>query len=128
MHNKEQLQVGWKQYRNIRFNSLLLSTDIPNNTVKIHDNIYVIKNILKNKDSFFLKVRKYLNKEEFYNVGFSSCDVGIHLCFNLQSEPELFNINEISKKCFRIRLPKSELNYEICNVNQSNKNYVVIEI
>lgn len=122
-------ETGTKHFNDIKTSEFMLSTKSPNNCVIVNDDVCIIGDIILQNDAYWLLLCKYNNKNEFYNVGISSIDVGIYLCSNLQAEYNTVSIHDVTKKCFRALLPQTHVNYDICNyVTADDDQYVVVEM
>lgn len=122
-------ETGTKHFDSIKTLEFKLTTKSPNNCVKVNDDICIISDIIHTNDQYFVKLRKYEKKDELYNVGISSIDVGIYLCSSLQAEFETVSIQDVSKKCFHALLPRSDINYSVCeSVSADNDQYVIVEM
>lgn len=91
------------QYRKIRFNRILLSIDKCDNCCILHDgSICIIFNIIMINDSYCLAVKKFLEINNFYDIGMISSAFQVYTCTALSNELFYVNLDEVNAKCYRM--------------------------
>lgn len=95
----------YPQYRKIRFKGMLLSTDMRDNCCLLRDgSVCIISEITMESNLYFLTVKRFLEIEEFYDVGISSSSLQVYKCSTLSHEIVRVHFNEVRAKCYRIPL------------------------
>lgn len=98
-------------YCKIQFNKLYLSTDIRDNCCILLDgSICIVSNIVADNRSYRLAVKRFLEVDNFYNIGdIVSSAFGVYKCGNISSEIVLVKLNEVKAKCYRMPLWENTL-------------------
>lgn len=113
-HNKDPLPSNINpnicQYRKLIFNRILLSLDTRDNCCILHDgSICLIVNILVDKTTHYLVVKKFQKIDSFYDIGISSSAVQIFKCSEISSEILCIQVNQVRFKCYRMPYWSSSL-------------------
>lgn len=74
--------------------------------------ICIVLNIVMNNNSYRLGVKKFLEVDDFYNIGMLSSALQIYKCSTLSNEIVYIPLDEVHAKCFRMPL---------CNLMQINE-------
>lgn len=91
------------QYRKIQFNEISLSIDERDNCCILHDgSICVVFNIVMNNNSYTLAVKKFLEIDDFYDIGIASSACQVYKCTTLSSELFYIHLDEVNTKCYRM--------------------------
>lgn len=99
-HNKD--GSNRPQYRKIQFNGILLSIDERDNCCILHDgSICIVFNILM-INSYRLAVKKFVEIDNFYDIGIVSSAFRIYKCTTLSNELIYINLDEVNAKCYRM--------------------------
>ena len=92
------------QYHKIEFNNISLGINVRDNCcISVDGTICSIFNISKDSDnSYQLGIKKFLEIDDFYDIGITSSVLGVYKCARLS--PEILNIspNQVRAKCYRI--------------------------
>ena len=122
-HFKENLSENCSQFEVLKYKGFTFRIKEPNNCVYFNNQIYVIVNIIKNGDSYFVKVRRFKRRKNFYEVGLSSIDVGVYLVSSLEVNAQIFSIDVIEKKCILIPYAKIYKRKEQVNSDSSDEEF-----
>lgn len=94
---------NFPQYRKIQFNKILLSIDLRDNCCILHNgSVCIVFDIIVRNSSYLLQVRKFLEVENFYDIGIPSSSVEVYKCGNLCSNLVYVNVEEVKAKCYRM--------------------------
>lgn len=92
-----------RQYRKIKFNGILLSIDVRDNCCILHNgSICIVCNIVLDNNLYRLAVKKFLQVEDFYDIGVLSSALQTYICSTLSSEIFYINLDEVHAKCYRM--------------------------
>jgi len=96
------------QYRKIKFNEITLSIDERDNCCILHDgSICIVFNIIVMNNSYRLAVKKFLEIDNFYDIGMVSSAFRVYKCTTLSSELFYINLDKVNAKCYRMPLCNS---------------------
>lgn len=91
------------RYRKIKFNHLLLSTNLRDNRCILKDgSICIVSDIFKDGNSYRLSIKKFLEVDNFYTIGISSSDLQIYKCAVLADEVSHITLNKVCAKGYRM--------------------------
>lgn len=93
------------QYRKIQFNEITLSIDERDNCCILHDgSICIVFNIVVVNNSYRLAVtlKKFLEIDNFYDIGIVSSACRVYKCTTLSSEFFYIYLDEVNAKCYRM--------------------------
>jgi len=97
--------INCHQYRKIQFNGISLSIETRDNCCILHDgSICIIFYIVMDNNSYHLAVKKFLQVENFYDIGILSSVLQIYKCSTLSNEIFYVHLDEILAKCYRMPL------------------------
>lgn len=89
----------------IQFNGIYLSIDLRDNCCILLDgSICIVINIVENNNSYNLIVKRFLEVDNFYNIGMESSAFQVYKCGNISRESITINCNEVNAKCYRMPL------------------------
>ncbi|XP_071576474.1 uncharacterized protein [Temnothorax nylanderi] len=123
------------QYRKIAFNNFLFSTNLRDNCCILKDGcICIISDIFKDGNSYRLNVKKFLEVDNFYNVGISSSHLQIYKCAALADDVSHITLNEVCAKGYRMPFwgsmtDESDSDGSTVNtVSDTSRYYIVVAI
>lgn len=120
------------QFRKISFNNILLSINTRDNCCLLRDgSICIIFDIIMANNSYLLVVKKFLQIEDFYDVGISSSALHVYKCSILDRDIVRIHLDEVRAKCYRMPLSTSMSTGDISSSEEDNfvtSQYVVFPI
>lgn len=94
------------QYCKIQFNEISLSVDKRDNCCILHDgSICIVFNIVVDNNSYRLHVKKFLDIDNFYDIGMVSSAFQVYkitTCTRLSNELFYISLDKIKAKCYRM--------------------------
>lgn len=72
--------------------------------ILLDGSICIVINIVENNNSYNLIVKRFLEVDNFYNIGMESSAFQIYKCGNISRECITINYNEVNAKCYRMPL------------------------
>ncbi|XP_066590583.1 uncharacterized protein [Prorops nasuta] len=89
----------------IEYSNFIISTETCDNCLLLQDgSICIVCDIINSEDSYILCVKKFLCREDFYDIGIASSDINIYKCFTLDHQILSIRLGDISSKCYRMPL------------------------
>lgn len=116
-------------YRRIQFNGISVGTDVRDNCCILHDgSICRICNIVGSDNSYHLIVKKFLEIDDFHDVGIASSGFQVYKCGMLCND--IFDINpeQVFAKCYRMPFWNSTMNDEDIHGRTSSQYIVAVII
>lgn len=103
------------QYRKITFNGILLGIDTRDNCCLLRDgSVCIVLDIIMESNSYFLVVKKFVDTDDFYDIGILSSALQIYTCFTLSNDIFYVRLEEVCAKCYRMPL------WDSASTNDSN--------
>lgn len=103
------------QYRKITFNGILLGIDMRDNCCLLRDgSVCIVLDIIMENNSYFLVVKKFVDTDDFYDIGILSSALQIYTCFTLSNDIFYVRLEEVCAKCYRMPL------WDSASTNDSN--------
>lgn len=82
---------------------MVLSTDVRDNCCILHDgSICIVSSIVPHDNSYHLGVKRFLQVQDFYDIGISSSNTKVYKCAMLSEDITYISLHEITAKCFRM--------------------------
>lgn len=92
-----------RQYRHIQFNGILLNVRVRDNCCILNDgSICIVSDIVVDNDSYQLAVKRFLQVEDFYDIGMLSSAIGVFKCSMLSREVFYIHPSAVDAKCYRM--------------------------
>lgn len=95
--------AGCLEYRKIKFNNILLSVYKRDSCCILNNgSICIVVNIIVKNNIYCVAVKKFLETDDFYDIGVVSSSLQVYKCSSLSNEIFYVNLDEIHAKCYRI--------------------------
>lgn len=97
--------INCHQFHKIQFNEISLSIETRDNCCILNDgSICIVFSIIMNDNSYRLGVKRFLQIQNFYDIGMLSSVLQIYKCSTLSNEIFYTNLDEVLAKCYRLSL------------------------
>lgn len=131
-NNNNNDNTSFRHYQKIQFNGMVFSLHARDSCCILHNGlICIIVDIIVDNGAYRLSVKRFVQVENFYDIGILSSAVGIYQCSSLCSDSFFINVEDVQAKCYRMTFNQSSTtdssNSDEENSSQIDK-YVIAKI
>lgn len=115
------------QYRKITFNGISLGVDMRDSCCLLHDgSVCIVFEIVKNNNLYVLEVKKFLQIDDFYDIGILSSVLQVYKCSMLSNEIFRIHLQNIRAKCYKMPLWNSTHDNDSDKENHSEASQYIV--